>query len=72
MSTIKFIRKELLGVSQSDLAVIAETTQTTVSRWEKGELFPDLAQLGRIRDAVKSGGKEWKDEWFFQSPEAAA
>ncbi|KFB10365.1 helix-turn-helix domain-containing protein [Nitratireductor basaltis] len=72
MSTIKFIRKELLGVSQSHMAVIAETNQATVSRWENGDSSPNLEQLGKIRAAVKAAGKDWKDEWFFQSPEAAA
>ena len=72
MSTIRYIRKELLGVSQSELASIAETTQTTVSRWEAGELFPDLAQLSRIRDAVKAKGGTWRDEWFFEIPAGAA
>lgn len=71
MSTIRYIRKELLGVSQSELALIAETTQTTVSRWERGDLFPDLSQLSRIRDAVKARGSQWRDEWFFEAPTAA-
>lgn len=68
MNTIRYIRRELLGVSQSELASIAETTQTTVSRWETGDLFPDLAQLSRIRDAVKAKGGTWSDEWFFETP----
>ncbi len=71
MSAIRFIRKEVLGVSQAELASIAETTQTTVSRWEKGESFPDLSHLGRIREAVLSGGQKWNDAYFFSVPEAA-
>lgn len=72
MSTIKYIRKEILKLKQADFAVIANATQASVSRWETGELSPDLTQLASIREAVLAGGHKWKDVWFFEAPKAAA
>lgn len=47
------------------MAAIAATSQATVSRWEKGELFPDLAQMERIRTAALTMGAPWSDGLFF-------
>ncbi|MFC3693387.1 helix-turn-helix domain-containing protein [Chenggangzhangella methanolivorans] len=64
MNVISAIRKRL-RVSQSDLAVIAGTTQATVSRWESGDLHPDLPQMAAIREAAQGRDVEWDDAWFF-------
>lgn len=55
-----------------ELATIASTTQATVSRWEKGELSPDLDQLAAIRAAVIERKLKWNDAWFFSVPERTA
>lgn len=68
MGPIAHIRKEILGVSQAELARIAETTQPTVSRWEAGELEPSRIELARIRNAVAGKGLDWNDAWFFEAP----
>lgn len=68
MNPMPIIRKSVLDISQAELAAIAGTTQATVSRWEKGELQPDRAQLARIREAAKSRGLAWDDAWFFEMP----
>lgn len=49
MSPFKRLRKNVLRVTQQEIAEVAETTQATVSRWEKGELFPDAKQLAAIK-----------------------
>lgn len=72
MSAIRYIRKTILGVSQAELAAIAQTTQTTVSRWEKGESAPDLSHLSRIRDVVRLRRPDWRDDYFFDPPAEAA
>jgi predicted transcriptional regulator len=72
MNTIQHIRKRVLDVSQSGLAEIAGTTQASVSRWEAGELQPDLEHLRAIRDAVRKKGVVWDDAWFFDAPKEAA
>lgn len=68
MNPIQHIRKFVLQVSQAELAAMTGTTQATVSRWENGELSPDLAQLASIRRAALEGHREWDDSWFFEAP----
>lgn len=68
MNTVTHIRKQVLQINQSALAAIAGATQATVSRWENGELSPDLNQLSAIREEVKRRGLEWDDSWFFETP----
>jgi DNA-binding transcriptional regulator YiaG len=72
MNTIEYIRHEVLGgISQAELAAIADTSQPTVSRWEAGDLEPDRRQLGLIRRAVLKRGLQWDDSWFFEIPHGA-
>ena len=71
MNTVAHIRKSVLDITQSALAEIAGTKQATVSRWERGEVFPDLEQMRAIRAEVLGRGLEWNDGWFFEVPEAA-
>lgn len=65
MTPMQHIRKAILRISQSEMASIASTTQATVSRWEKGELVPDLAQMTRIREEAQARGIDWSDGFFF-------
>lgn len=71
MNSLSHIRKNILQVTQGALAEIAGVQQTTVSRWESGEGFPDLRQLTKIRDELLKRDIPWDDEWFFVAPEAA-
>lgn len=72
MSTVQHLRKNILKISQAELAEVAKTTQATVSRWENGELSPDLDQLTRIREEVRKRGLAWDDAWFFEAPARGA
>ena len=66
MNRMLHIRKQVFGVTQAEMAVIAGTRQATVSRWEAGVLNPDLSHLQRIRDAACERGLEWNDAVFFE------
>lgn len=66
------IRKTLLGISQVEMASIAATSQTTVSRWERGELLPDLGQMARIREEAQARGIDWNDSFFFDGAPSPA
>ena len=66
MNTIKRIRREVFGLTQKEFAELAGVRQATVSRWEAGELSPDLTQLSAIRQAVIEKGTPWEDAWFFE------
>lgn len=68
---MKHIRTRVFRVTQHEMAAIVGTTQASVSRWEKGQLSPDLAQLGRIREAAAKRGLPWDDSWIFEVPAAA-
>lgn len=68
MNTVLHLRKNILKLSQAELAEVAKTTQATVSRWENGELSPDLDQLTRLRQEVLSRELTWDDAWFFEAP----
>ncbi len=68
MNPMPMIRKDILVVSQAELAAIAGTSQPTVSRWERGEQHPDREHLARIRAAALERGVSWDDAWFFEAP----
>ena len=65
---IRAIRKDVLGVTQKQLADIAGVSQTSVSRWEDGTLSPNASEMSRIRDFARDNGKPWSDTWFFEPP----
>lgn len=50
MSAIRHIRRNILKLSQTEFGVLADTTQSTVSRWEDGSLSPRLDEIERIID----------------------
>lgn len=66
MNTILHIRKNVLGLTQVEFGAICGSGQGVVSRWENGELFPDLNQMAAIRAAVIDRGLAWDDAWFFE------
>jgi transcriptional regulator with XRE-family HTH domain len=68
MSSLRHIRKTVLGLSQSEFAAIAGVSQGTVSKWEADELNPNRDEMVRIRDEAHRRGVEWSDSWFFELP----
>ncbi len=68
MNPMKHIRANVFDVTQADFAKLAGVTQTTVSRWERGELMPDLGGLIRIRQAASERRLRWSDSWFYEIP----
>lgn len=68
MVPIVYIRKKVLNLKQSELAVIAGVSQATVSRWELGVFEPNRDELARIRNHVMGKGLPWNDSWFFDVP----
>jgi len=72
MSSLRHIRKSVLGLSQSEMAAIADVSQGTVSKWESGELNPNLDEMARIRDEARRRCLDWDDSWFFEVSAGAA
>lgn len=69
MNTIRHIRTNIFGVSQTAFAKIAGVKQASVSRWESlsNSSTPTLAEMAAIRDAALDRGLNWSDSYFFQS-----
>lgn len=72
MHALIHIRKVVFGLTQKDFAEAVKVHQSTVSRWETGELCPSSHEMGAIRDLAKARGIEWDDRWFFEPPADAA
>lgn len=70
MNTLRYIRKQVFGVTQREFAEIASVQQSMVSRWENGVAAPTLEEMQRIR-AAAAGRRlksRWNDRLFFDAP----
>jgi transcriptional regulator with XRE-family HTH domain len=72
MNPMFHIRKQVFGLSQTEMAEIAAVSQGTVSKWENGSLTPDRNEMERIRTEALRRGLSWDDSWFFEAPAEAA
>lgn len=72
MTPIEHIRRNIFDATQAQFAVIAGTTQASVSRWENGEQAPDQREMERIRNAARKRKIRWHDRWFFEAPRSSA
>ena len=68
MNTMIHIRKSIFDLTQAEFAKALSVNQSTVSRWERGELAPSLDELATIRALADARGIKWSDTWFFDSP----
>ena len=69
MNPLTHIRKNVFGHTQADFADALGVSQSTISRWEKGELCPSLEEMRVIRDLATKRDLGWSDLWFFETPE---
>lgn len=72
MTPIAHIRKAVLKMSQVEFASLAGVNQSTVSRWERGQLRPTHEEMQRIRAEALRREIVWSDGWFFVVPENRA
>ena len=69
MNPVHHIRKNVLAMTQEQLASALGVTQASVSRWEALGTFPTEHQM-QIR-TLAGGFPGWSDTFFFEVPEAA-
>lgn len=70
----RWIRVEVLHLTQAQLAEKLGVRQPSVFRWERARAFP-AAMQPKIRELGKAARPDWSDSWFFEPPaqaEAAA
>ena len=69
---MKHIRKNVFGIYQAEMAEIAKTKQSIVSRWENSNpekrMTPNLKHLTLIRNEAINRGLSWCDSHFFVTP----
>ena len=71
MNALRYIRKHVFQVTQTEFASLAGVGQASVSRWENG-VPPSLEEMAQIRKAAVKRGLEWDDRWFFEQPSETA
>lgn len=71
MTPLLHIRKNVFRLSQAAFAVALDVSQSTISRWERGELEPSRPEMAAIRELAQEQNTEWQDQWFWEVPEAA-
>lgn len=72
MNPLLHIRKNVLKITQAEMAAISGVRQATVSRWENGLLEPSLDQMRSIREEAVKRGVDWQDGLFFNPSGEAA
>lgn len=73
MTNIEWIRTQLFGISQKEMAEIVGTTQASLSRVEAGETGLRHGQLQKIRSAaIERFGDLWSDRFLFDPVESLA
>jgi len=68
MQAMLSIRKQIFRMSQTAFALAVGVNQSTVSRWERGDLEPSRNEMAAIRKLAFDQGLEWDDRWFFEIP----
>jgi DNA-binding transcriptional regulator YiaG len=69
MTPIENIRRNVLKLTQADMAALAGVSQATVSRWESGRLVVDGDAMTRIRLKAREQS-DWSDALFFSLPQS--
>ena len=67
MTPIEHIRRNVLRLTQAEMAALTGVHQATVSRWETGAAHIDAAAMAKVRErACETDG--WSDALFFSIP----
>lgn len=64
---VRFIRRDVLGLTQAQLATVLKVKQASVSRWESAGRFP-AEHLAAVRQMARMARADWSDSWIFDPP----
>lgn len=67
-SPIRWIRRQVFGATQEQLAAIGGVSRPRVSRYETGADDPPFAFMRRVRHEALQQGKPFSADWFFERP----
>lgn len=67
MTSFRHIRRDVLGLTQTQLAGALNVTQAAVSQWESGKGSPTLENIRRLRAFAIGQGAPWNDAWIFDA-----
>jgi transcriptional regulator with XRE-family HTH domain len=70
MSRCRYIRKAVFGMTQTQFADMLGIWQGAVADLERRDALPAKHQITIRKEAAKRG-LTWRDDWFFETPEAA-
>lgn len=71
-SPIRYMRREVFGVTQEELAAVGGVSRPRISRYESGLEDPPYRFMARLRAEAKRRGLSWDSDWFFSPPAAPA
>lgn len=69
-SPIRWIRRQVFGVTQDELATIGGVSRPRVSRYETLADAPPYEFLQRVRQEAMRRGVAFSGDWFFAVPGA--
>jgi transcriptional regulator with XRE-family HTH domain len=69
-NALTHIRKTIFGLTQGQFAAALGRNQSTISRWERSELAPDLQDMKDIQRLAIERGIECPESLFFTDPPA--
>lgn len=67
-SPLRWVRREVFGVNQEEMAAVAGVSRPRISRYETGSDQPPFGVLVSIREEALKRGLPFSGDWFFQVP----
>ena len=71
-SPLRWVRRNVFGVTQDGLAEIGGVSRPRVSRYETGADEPPFKFLRVLREEAAKRGLPFSGDWFFEVPRPAA
>jgi transcriptional regulator with XRE-family HTH domain len=70
-SPLRWVRREVFGADQEEIAAIGGVSRSRVSRYEGGSPLP-YAFMHRLRTEALARGLSFTADWFFDPPNSVA